>query len=184
VNRIFFVILFSGFLLASCGGGGDEKACNGDSFWDGTLGVCVPDGWQAVDASTLQERGVPGEVVVAFQSDTSLSGYYPTVTVTRERLSQEFTPQEYSEGSIEAVSTLPGYQLFDEQDVSIDGEKIAIHVFQSQPSEDAAQYRFYQLSTVSANVGYTFTVATPLTIEDELGEEILAILRSVTFQEL
>lgn len=167
--------------LVGCGGGGGEVSC--DPEWNGTVGTCLPDGWKVVDPNVLKERGVPGEVLAAYQAESALSGYYPTVTVTREFLQDTITASEYSDTSIASVEVLPGYKLLDKRPVKIDGEKVAIHVFQAQPDTEEAVYRFYQLSTRVGSVGYTSTVAVPLSISEELEEQIVLILEQVTFKE-
>jgi hypothetical protein len=172
----FFVV----FLLVGCSGSGSgEIEC--ESFWDGTLGTCLPSEWEHVEPSALQERGIPSEVVAAFQSREPLAGQYPTVTVTREFLSKAFTPSAYSAESIEIVKTLPGYTVLDTNKVRIDDERVVLHSFYAQPSPDGPSYRFYQLSTVANNEGYTYTVAVPRQITEMLEKEILTILENATF---
>jgi len=165
-------------LLVACGGG--DLSCK--PTWNGVTGTCLPDGWRMVEPSVLKERGVPGEVIAAYQAEKSLSGYYPTVTATREFLTGEEMAAEYSESSIASVNVLPGYKLLDKRPVTVDGNKVAIHVFQAQPDTEESVYRFYQLSTRVKDTGYTFTVAVPLSITETLEKEILSILEQVTFE--
>jgi len=168
-------------LLASCGGGSSSRvSC--DPYWDGTVGTCIPNGWQIVQPGVLEERGVPGEVVIAFQASESVSGHFPTVTVTREFLTQELSGSKYSKESIASVETVTGYKLIDIRGVKVDGEKVNIHIFDAQPSPEDPSYRFYQLSTIAKRIGYTFTVAIPLSIPAELEDEIMTIMESVTFE--
>lgn len=180
VKRILSVFTVS-LVLTSCGGG-DARRADCEPTFNGTVGTCLPNGWQEVDVTLLKQRGVPGEVVSAFQAETPASGTYPTVTVTRELLTQEYDPKEYSEAGIAVVRTIAGYQELDQRSVRIDDEKVSIHVFYAQPRTDGPRYRFYQLSTVSKDVGYTFTVAVPLSIPETLEKEILIILENVTFE--
>lgn len=151
--------------------------------WNGIVGTCLPEGWRMVEPSVLKERGVPGEVIAAYQAEESLSGYYPTVTTTREFLTGDEMAAEYSESSIASVKVLPGYKLLDKRPVTIDGDKVFIHVFQAQPDTEESVYRFYQLSTRVKDTGYTFTVAVPLSITETLENKILSILDHVTFEE-
>lgn len=143
----------------------------------------MPAGWQVVSRSQLDERGVPSDVVVAFQSEAPYSGQFATVTVTRESLGQPLTTEEYSEASIVSVQALPGYALIDRRTIRIDGADIDLHIFNAQPREDQPESRFYQVSAVSPRgVGYTFTGATPVSTPDELEQEVTTILRGVTFE--
>lgn len=174
------MVLMALLSLAACGGGGGGGC---DAEWNGTVGTCLPEGWRTVDPEVLAERGVPGEVLVAYQAEQSLSGYYPTITVTREFLASDGSPAEYSDASIASVEVLPGYKLLDKRPVKIDGENVTIHVFQAQPGSEPVVYRFYQLSTRVGATGYTFTVAVPLSIPETLEKEILSILEQVTFAE-
>ena len=76
-----------------------------------------------------------------------------------------------------------GYKLIDTKGLKIDDEKIDLHIFDAQPSPEDPSFRFYQLSTVAKRIGYTFTVAIPLSIPAGLEDEILTILENVTFRE-
>ncbi len=156
-------------------------ACE-QEYWDGTYGTCLPEGWVVVDRETRAQRGVPEEVVVAFQSEQSVSGQFPTVTVTREPLNTVVDPASYSQASVRAVSVLPGYTLLDSQNVTIDDTRVTLHVFIAQPVASEPQRRFYQVSTVSGSAGYTVTGLLPVSIDEE-EEEILLVLRNSTFQE-
>ena len=170
-------------LLSACGGGGGTEASCTSEYWDGTVGTCLPDAWHVVDRAELDERGVPAEVVAAFQSDTPFSGQFATVTVTREPLAEEMTYTEYSEASVESVTGLPGYVELDKQNITIDGEDVTLHVFTAQPSEDQPESRFYQVSMANDGNGYTFTVAVPVSVSEELEEQVLTILQNATLQE-
>lgn len=170
-------------LLVSCGG--DETAaleCE-TTYWDGEVGTCLPAGWRVVSRSQLDERGVPGEVAVAFQSETPYSGQFATVTVTKESLGQTMTTEEYSEASIVSVQALPGYTEVDKRQVAVAGEEIELHIFTAQPRDDQPESRFYQVSAVSPEkVGYTFTGATPVSTPEELEAQVTTILRGLTFE--
>lgn len=167
-------------LLTACGGDGEVVACD-NGYWDGNIGVCLPDGWHIVDRAQLDERGVSPEVAVAFQSDAPYSGQFATVTVTRESLPQEMTPEEYSEASILSVQTLPGYTEIDLVPTTIDESEVSIHEYTAQPRDDKPESRFYQLSTVSSGIGYSLTGATPVSVPDELDAMVTDILSSLTF---
>jgi len=182
VQRIASLCILA-VLLTSCSSGSSTRvSCN--RYWDGTVGTCLPNRWEIVQPSVLQERGVPGEVVIAFQAEESVSGHFPTVTVTREFLTQELSGSEYSKQSIQSVETVLGYKLIDTQGVKIDGEKVDIHIFNAQPNPADASFRFYQLSTIAKRIGYTFTVAIPFSIPEGLEDQILTIMESVTLGEL
>ncbi|PIR48553.1 hypothetical protein COU80_02465 [Candidatus Peregrinibacteria bacterium CG10_big_fil_rev_8_21_14_0_10_55_24] len=174
-----FVFLL-GLFLVSCGGSTSEVACVED-YWDGTVGVCLPEGWSAVDAETLRLRGVPTETIAAFRAGEPVSGQFPTVTVTAEPLSQVITPADYSDASIRSVTGLPGYTLIDEKDMKVDDNDVRLHVFSSQPVEGEPARRFYQVSTVQGEYGYTATAAVPTFVSDDIVAQILAVLEGVTF---
>lgn len=167
-------------LLVTACGSSSASTCT-RSYWDGTVGTCLPDGWRVVDRSELDDRGVPDEVLVAFQSQKPYSGQFATITVTREPLQQPLTGTEYSDASILSVQTLPNYTEIDLRSITVDDEDVVLHVFTAQPQDDQPESRFYQLSSVKGNAGYTFTAATPVSIPDELEDGILAILGGSTF---
>lgn len=178
--RAFVLLTF--FSLAACGGGGGDgnTACKED-YWDGTYGTCLPDDWVVIDGETLRQRGVPDDTIVAFQSEVPVSGQFPTVTVTREALTQVVSPQAYSSASIRAVTSLPGYLEMDTRDLRVAGEKIRLHVFKAQPTADEPVRRFFQVSTVSDGVGYSITATTPVSLEEPLENEVLLIMRESVF---
>jgi len=177
---IFFALL----LLASCGGGESVRTAECDTwFWDGSVGTCLPKGWESIDADALEEEGIPAEVVAAFRSDIDISGRHPAVTVTREFLTEDIPSSEYSQASVDSVKSHPEYTLLDLRDQEVDGDDVELHIFTAQLDEETPVLRFYQLSAVKAKIGYAFTAAVPLTIASEIEDEILLILEHMTFEE-
>jgi len=179
MKKSLFLLLGFTLFLAACGGGTTVAKCDQD-YWDGTYGTCLPAGWAVVDRETLRQRGVPDETIAAFKAEASVSGQFPSITVTREALSQPMTPNDYSEASMRSVSVLPGYSLADTKKVTIDGESLSLHIFTAQPVETDPARRFYQLSTSKDSVGYTVTAAVPMFIDDSVESEVLLILKSST----
>lgn len=177
-----YPILLSALLLAlsACGGGTTVECAQ--QYWDGEVGTCLPSGWQVLDRANLDDRGVPEEAVVAFQTEESIAGQYLTIVVTRENLPEEVTSSEYSEAGAASVTTLPGYARIDETNVKIDAENHILHAFTAQPSKDQPMARFYQLSLAKGRTGYTFTAATPVSIDESAEERITAILVNATLQ--
>jgi len=135
-----------------------------------------------VDSETLRLRGVPEETVAAFRSEKAVSGQFPTVTVTEEPLVREVSATDYSDASMRSVTGLPGYKVIDTTEISVDGETVSLHVFSAQPVEGEPARRFYQVSTIQGSEGYTVTAAVPSFIDESLAEEIVTILKSVTFE--
>ncbi len=176
-----FAPLALALLLAACGGS-SASTCT-QSYWDGTIGTCLPDGWHIAEDAELEERGIPQEVFVAFQSDEPFSGQYPTVTVTRESIDKDVTSEDYSEANMEAVKSLPGYEEIDSKQVTIDGSKVHVHVFGAQPRPEDPKTRFYQVSIAADGNGYSFTGAVPLGVEDTVENQILLILQNATLKE-
>lgn len=172
------IVLSALLLLAACGGGSTVECAQ--SYWDGEVGTCLPEGWHVLDRSNLDDRGVPEEAVVAFQTDESINGQYLTIVVTREALAQPIASAEYSEAGVASVGTLPGYARIDERTVKIDGENHILHAFTAQPSDAQPMARFYQISLAKGQNGYTFTAATPVSIDDSAEERITAILENAT----
>lgn len=181
--RSRLAILSLALFLVSCGGSGTASADCKDQYWDGTVGVCLPTGWKVLDKETLESKGVPSEVSIAFQAEKAVSGQFISVTVTRETLPQTVDSKTYSQASIRAVSALPGYTLIDSRPSTVDEQEVEIHIFSAQPVPEEPARRFYQVSAVSGEIGYTFTAATPLSVSDALEKQILAIMRSVTFKQ-
>lgn len=178
------VLLASLLLLSACG---SETARSRDcdkEFWDGTIGICLPQGWIVMNQETLRQRGVPEDTVVAFQAEEPSSGQFPTVTVTKEQLTEQVEPSAYSEASVRSVTILPKYTLIDSTQTNIDGQSLSLHVFTAQPISDEPVRRFYQVSTVSDGVGYTVTATTPVAAEDALEKQVYFILGSTTFEDI
>lgn len=180
-----FSVCLSLLLLAGCGGsssGGDAAACD-QSYWDGTFGTCLPEGWHVVDVADLQGRGAPREVVAAFQAETAAAGRFPLVTVTEQPLAGDIGAEEFDAQSREAVTTLPGYALIDDETVAIDGNDITLHVFSAQPIGDQPVQRFYQLSVAGKQKGYTFTGVLPISADKEAEARLTTLLKNVTLSD-
>lgn len=182
MRRIPLVV--ASVVLASCGsGGGDLVDVCVSQFWNGTLGVCLPDGWQVLSSETLSQNGVPEETVAAFQAREARDGQFDTITVTKEPLPEEMTSQEYSDANVVAVSTLPDYKLLDKRAATIDDAGTEIHIFSARPVAEKPVRRYYQLSAVQERDGYTVTGSLPLSVSDQTEAVITAILQSLTFQD-
>lgn len=180
----FLAALSLALLLAGCGGSssGTAVVCT-EQFWNGVVGLCLPPGWSVLEREKLAERGVPDQVIVAFQSEKTVSGQTPTITVTSEQLGSPLDSPAYSKASIRSVTTLPGYRLIDSRSATVEGQSVDLHVFSAQPIAGEPERRFFQLSAVAANVGYTATALTPVAISDQLEKEILLIMNSLRFSE-
>jgi hypothetical protein len=185
MRRISLALLLTGTLvLSACGGGGSTSAveCT-QQYWNGVVGLCLPEGWAVLEQDKLAERGVPDQVMVAFQSTTVISGQTPTITVTSERLTAPLDSAAYSKASVRSVTTLPGYKLIDSRSIDVEGQKVDLHVFSAQPVANDPERRFSQVSAVAANVGYTVTALTPVSISDTLEKQVTLILSSLRFSE-
>lgn len=168
-------------VLTACGGSdGGSTACE-QQYWDGQIGICLPAGWSVVSRETLEERGLPQEVIAAFQADRAVSGQFPTLTVTREDLRNPVTSTDYSAASIRSVSVLPEYNLIDSRDLTVAGDAVQLHIFSAQPLPEEPQRRFYQASMVHGNAGYTFTALTPLSVSNTLEGQIETMMNAITF---
>lgn len=175
------ILLFSLSLLSACGGSDSVIAVCTQDYWDGTMGLCLPDKWVVVDRETLRQRGVPEDTIVAFQAEEAVSGQFPTVAVTREELATPVDASTYSEASIRSVTALPGYELVDTRAYTIDGTEVNLHIFTAQPIPEEPKRRFYQVSTISNGAGFTVTGTTPVSITDSLRGQIESIMGAVTF---
>ena len=182
MKRLIIPVGILALLLTACGSSGEAEVACSLEYWDGTIGTCLPDEWGVLDSETLRRRGVPEETIAAFQADQAVSGQFPTVTVTQESLSRPTTPEAYSQASIRSVSVLPGYSELETTSMEIDGNTVQLHVFSAQPVESDPARRFYQVSTVADEKGYSFTAATPISISDILEQQVLLILGNVTLE--
>ncbi|TSC79136.1 MAG: hypothetical protein G01um101425_773 [Candidatus Peregrinibacteria bacterium Gr01-1014_25] len=169
-------------LLAACGGGSSTQATCTSTYWDGTIGTCMPEGWSALSQEEVQARGMPPEVVIAFQSVSAISGQYPTVAVTRERLPRALSSAEYSKASIDLVTRRKDYAKIDATEITVDGDSVTLHVFSAQPLAAQPKQRFYQVAAAKEDTGYVFTASLPLTTPDKVTSEVKLILSSMTFQ--
>jgi hypothetical protein len=183
MKRRLAIALVPLFLLISCGGSGEttEVTCK-EQFWDGTVALCLPAGWTIVDRETLADRGVPDEVLAAFQTAQAQAGQFPTVTVTKETLTEALDSPTYSDASMKSVSTLPGYTHVDTKNVAVDAENVDLHIFTAQPLNDEPARRFYQVSAIAGGNGYTVTGLAPVTIASQLDKEIQLILSSFSLK--
>ncbi len=181
VRQITPIVFLLSLLLTACGASTDGGS-DCQTYWFDQVGACLPGTWKLLDRAELLQRGVPEDVIIAFQSEASVSGQYPTVSVTREPLTTVVEPAAYSEATIRSVAVLPGYKLIDQKKVTVDGVSLPVHVFFAQPVTGEPQRRFLQVSTVVGQNGYTVTALTPLTVSSALEDEILTILGSITFK--
>lgn len=175
-------IILSCLTLVACGGGSSAISCD-QEYWDGTIGTCLPEGWEVIDSETLYQRGVPEETIVAFQSSESLSGQFPTVAVTREKLASVVEPKTYSDANIRSIQVIDGYEHVDTRDFAIAGEDVSLHIFTAQPIEGEPRRRFYQVSTTYGDTGYTVTGVSPVSIGKELEDKLLLMIGQVVFEE-
>lgn len=180
-RRLLFLSAAS-LLFSACGDGSAEVACE-NVYWDGVVGTCLPAEWKVLDRTTLDQRGAPPEVIVAFQSDKPVSGQFPTVTVTREALRQQMTSTEYSEASIQSVTTLPGYEEGEQDAITVDEAEVTLHAYMAQPRPEEPKVRFFQVSIASQDSGFTFTGALPLTVSASVESQVRLILQNATLRE-
>ena len=181
--RRSWLLLLPLLFLSGCGPTTSGTASCDREYYDDVekITVCVPSGWSVIDRETLRQRGVPDDTLVALQADEAVSGHFPTVTVTRELLSQPATPEAYSDASIRSVSVLPGYTLIESPAMQLDGTNVRLHVFTAQPVADEPIRRFYQVSTVVKEKGYSVTATTPVSVADALEKQVTFILENVRF---
>ncbi|MDO8469289.1 MAG: hypothetical protein Q7S29_06070 [Candidatus Peribacter sp.] len=182
MRRFSPLLLLLSLFLVSCGSSSSTGTTQCQTYWFDQIGACLPGTWKLLDRTELAQRGVPEDVIIAFQSDESVSGQFPTISVTREPLSTVVTPADYSDATIRSVTVLPSYKLIDQKKVTIDGVSLPVHVFFAQPVSGEPQRRFLQVSTVVGQNGFTITALTPLTVSSTLESEILTILGSITFK--
>jgi hypothetical protein len=173
--------------LAGCGGGGDSIAaveCQRE-FWDGEFGTCIPQGWGLVDSETARQRGVPAdEARVIFQADEAVSGIFPTIVITQERLLQPVSSEDYSTNSVKIASTQQSYKLLDRQEFQIYDRNVTLHRFHAKPLAEHPLLLFQQWSTVEDDWGYTATAMMPVTVPKATETAVKLILESASFEEV
>lgn len=179
--RLALVLLSVAALSACSGGSSSGSTVCKQQYWDGTVGVCLPETWQVTTQETLTQRGVPEEVLAAFEAKTATAGLQPTITITKETLRSPVDPKTYSQASIRSMGSLPAFKQIDIRKVKVNKEDLEVLIFSAQPLPDQPERRFYQLSTTSKDIGYTLTALTPLSTPGSLESEVLSVLRSVTF---
>lgn len=136
-----------------------------------------------MDRETLRQRGVPEEVIAAFQAESPESGQFPTVSITKESLTREALPSDYSQASIRAVEALPGYEKIDAKSIDVAGEEVTLHIFSAKPKPEDPKRRFYQVSTAKERTGYTISATAPYSVEKKLEAQMLFIVENVVFEE-
>ena len=170
-------------LLVSCGGESSGSVTCHQDYWNGILSTCIPSGWEILDQETLRQRGVPEETIVAFQSEESVSGQFPTVAVTREKLSSPVSAKRYSEANIRSVEVLDGYEHIDTKEITVAESDVSLHIFTAQPIEGEPRRRFYQVSFTNDDVGFTATGVSPVSIHAALEKKMLLIMQQIGFEE-
>lgn len=168
--------------LVACGSSGSAVSCDRD-YWDGEVGTCIPEGWEILDSETLAQRGVPEETIVAFQAKESVSGQFPTVAITREKLASVTDPLQYSDASVRSIEVVEGYEHVDTKDVSLAGTDVRLHIFTAQPIDGEPRRKFFQASTTHGDVGYTVTGVSPVSIDKTLENQLLIMIEQLTFEE-
>ena len=171
--------------LAGCGGSSATTAavtCK-EQYWDGTIGLCLPDGWRVMDSETLRSREVGEETIAAFQAEQATAGQFPVLTVTREILAEAADSTRYSDDSIRKVKAgILQYKLIDMRKQKIDAQDVSVHVFSGQTKVDAPERRFWQMSFVDGDSGFTVSARSPLAASDTLQKQILLMLGTVTLK--
>lgn len=173
-------LLLACLFFVACSGSSTANDCFKE-YWNGEVGTCLPQGWRVLDQETMRQRGVPDDAIIAFQSETPISGQFLTVTVTREQLADTLEPSIYSQANIRLVSSLPGYTLVDSTGANIDGNTVDLHIFTAQPVADEPPRRFYQISTVANSIGYSITATSPVSVDDVTERQLINIVQSSTF---
>lgn len=172
-------------VLAGCGGSTTTTAavtCK-EQYWDGTIGLCLPDGWKVMDSETLRSREVGEETIAAFQADQATAGQFPVLTVTREILPEAADSAQYSDDSIRKVkASVLQYKLIDMRNQKVDEQDANVHIFSGQTKADSPERRFAQMSVVSGDSGFTISARTPLAASDTLQKQILLMFGTVTFK--
>jgi len=180
MKRSVLTIMFIGLMLSACGSA-TSTTISCASYWFDSVGVCLPDGWRILDRVALDDRGAPEDVIVAFQLNESVSGQYPTMTVTREPLTGTIDSTAYNEATMRSVAVLPGFEELDSRKVTIDGESLLVHVFLAQPEKDEPKRRFSQVSMVHDDAGYSVTALTPVSVNNTLESAVAQMIQSITF---
>lgn len=183
MRRILFTLFLLPILLTSCGGNGSKEVGCTQQYWDGTVGLCLPDSWSVIERDQLSERGIADNVIAAFKRDLAIAGQFPAVIVTQEALKSAIDSATYSSASVRAVTVLPAYKLIDSRSVTIDGADVDLHIYSAQPAPEEPAKRFYQVSAVAGDKGYSATGLTPLSPPKNVESEISAIMNSITFTE-
>lgn len=170
-------------MLVSCGGSSQNSGVDCVfEYWDGQYGTCLPEGWSVLDQETLYLRGITDETAVVFHFNEPVAGQFPNIALTKRPLAAQTMPGLYSQESIKSVAAYGGYTLLDLKEITIDGEELQLHIFKAKP-DGVKEYRYYQVSTVAGDFGYTLTAMVPVTIDSNLEEHILKIFGCSSWQQ-
>lgn len=175
--------IIASVLLAACSGTGINPDCE-LSIVKKDFSLCLPEGWEEVTEEYLAEKEVPEETIAAFRLSEQRGSQRDNIVVSHETLPGKASNTEYGNANMKTIETTPRYELLDKREITIDGRDALIHVFASKPIPDIPVRRFYQLSITEGSTGFTFTGTLPYSVSQEIEKEMLAILESISLQEM
>lgn len=146
-------------LLTACSTGSSssstETPVTRQSFKSFTIDI--PDTFRKVNKEDFANT-IPDQTVALFVERNPVGDFIQNVNVVKESLNTDASSLEYAKANVLlGTKTIAQYRLLSQEEVTINGIKTVLHLFQARntPSEPYRQY--YQAYFAQDRVGYTAT---------------------------
>lgn len=132
--------------------------------------ISVPKAWREISAADLKNLG--SDVILAYSSLNYSNGFANNISVTQEKLSQDYSSLQYGEANIlNSSKYLDDYTKLSERDVTIknmDNQDVPVklHTFEARFDKLDRKRRYVQLYATQGQIGYTVTVTIALEESD------------------
>jgi hypothetical protein len=167
------------FALAACRSGKETRAdCPVARTPVERFSLCLDDRWRhATDRFSAE-----GSFVVFLQPQGS-TGSLMQIHVKKDPLQEAVTsPLDFAQQAVGITrAQAPNYAIVRTEPLTIDGKDTLLHIFDASPSKDQL-IRYYQFVTTNGDIAYGFTAVMRPDADPDTQEQLLGILKSVSFR--
>lgn len=143
-------------------------------YWSGTVGACLPKGWEALDRTELLRARTSKDVVAGIKTDIPLDDITSFVTIRYGVLD-----------SVDFVSNsqIVGYEEVETLTVNVGGRERTLRIFDAL-AKKREKFRYYEMNNgISlSDKHFAVTMVTPTDISSSDYAEIIAFYKSLTFK--